>query len=56
MSSVSMNPTTPLPPPFLPPPVDRRNLKFARGARFSQMEAQEKYKEECQRVFELQNK
>ena len=31
-------------------------LKFARGARFSQMEAQEKYKEECQRVFDLQNR
>ena len=29
---------------------------FARGTRFSQMEAQERYKEECQRVFDLQNK
>ena len=36
--------------------VDLKNLKFARGARFSQMEAQEKYREECQRVFDLQNK
>ena len=36
--------------------VDRHNLKFARGAKFSQMEAQEKYKEKCQRVFDLQNK
>ena len=35
--------------------VDIGNLKFARGARFSQMEAQERYKEECQRVFDLQN-
>ena len=39
-----------------PSPVDRHNLKFARGAKFSQMEAQEKYKEKCQRVFDLQNK
>lgn len=37
------------------PSVDIGNLKFARGARFSQMEAQERYKDECQRVFELQN-
>ena len=37
-------------------PVDRHNLKFARGPKFSQMEAQEKYKEKCQRVFDLQNK
>ena len=36
--------------------VDRHNLKFARGPKFSQMEAQEKYKEKCQRVFDLQNK
>eukprot|EP00731_Ephydatia_muelleri_P031270 Em0022g784a len=35
---------------------DGAGLKFARGARFSQMEAQEKYKEECQRVFDLQNR
>ena len=35
--------------------VDIGNLKFARGARFSQVEAQERYKEECQRVFDLQN-
>ena len=36
--------------------ADLKNLKFARGARFSQMEAQEKYREECQRVFDLQNR
>ena len=36
-------------------PVDMMNFKFARGARFSQMEAQERYREECQRVFNLQN-
>ena len=40
---------------FSPFVVDIGNLKFARGARFSQMEAQERYKEECQRVFDLQN-
>ncbi len=36
--------------------VDVDSLMFARGTRFSQMEAQERYKEDCQRVFELQNK
>lgn len=30
--------------------------KFARGNRFSVAEHQERYKEECQRLFELQNK
>ena len=30
--------------------------KFARGTRFSVAEHQERYKEECQRLFELQNK
>ncbi len=35
--------------------VDMKSLKFARGARFSQMEAQERYREECQRIFDLQN-
>ncbi|XP_035682645.1 transcription initiation factor TFIID subunit 1-like [Branchiostoma floridae] len=30
--------------------------KFARGTRFSVAEHQEKYKEECQRIFDLQNK
>ena len=28
--------------------------KFARGARYSVIEYQEKYKEECQRIFDLQ--
>lgn len=32
------------------------NLKFARGARFSQMEAQERYREDCQKMFDLQNR
>jgi transcription initiation factor TFIID subunit 1 len=36
--------------------VDVNSLMFARGTRFSQMEAQERYKDECQRVFELQNR
>lgn len=36
-------------------PVDMKSLKFARGARFSQMEAQERYRDECQRIFDLQN-
>lgn len=36
--------------------VDINSLMFARGTRFSQMEAQEKYKDECQRVFDIQNK
>ncbi|XP_064405397.1 uncharacterized protein LOC135350513 isoform X3 [Halichondria panicea] len=35
--------------------LDMKSLKFARGARFSQMEAQERYREECQRIFDLQN-
>lgn len=35
--------------------VDIKSLKFARGTRFSQMEAQEKYRDECQRIFDLQN-
>jgi hypothetical protein len=30
--------------------------KFARGNRFSVAEHQERYKEECQRLFDLQNK
>ncbi len=30
--------------------------KFARGNRFSIAEHQERYKEECQRIFELQNR
>jgi hypothetical protein len=30
--------------------------KFARGSRYSQMEYQEKYKEDCRKIFELQNK
>ncbi|XP_060231493.1 transcription initiation factor TFIID subunit 1-like [Meriones unguiculatus] len=30
--------------------------KFARGSRFSMAEHQERYKEECQRIFDLQNK
>ena len=36
--------------------VDLMNLKFARGARFSHSEAQERYREECQKMFELQNR
>ena len=30
--------------------------KFARGSRFSLAEHQERYREECQRIFEIQNK
>ena len=30
--------------------------KFARGAKYSLIEHQEKYKEECQRIFDLQTK
>ena len=30
--------------------------KFARGSRFTIAEHQEKYKEECQRIFDLQNR
>lgn len=30
--------------------------KFARGNRYSQMEYQEKYKEDCRKIFEVQNK
>jgi hypothetical protein len=30
--------------------------KFARGSRYSQMEYQEKYKEDCRKIFEVQNK
>ena len=30
--------------------------KFARGSRYSQMEFQEKYKEDCRKIFETQNK
>ncbi|KPJ21250.1 Transcription initiation factor TFIID subunit 1 [Papilio machaon] len=30
--------------------------KFSRGNRFSIAEHQERYKEECQRIFELQNR
>lgn len=30
--------------------------KFARGSRYSQMEYQEKYKEDCRKIFEAQNK
>ena len=29
--------------------------KFARGNRYSQMEYQEKYKEDCRKIFEAQN-
>ena len=36
--------------------VDISSLMFARGSRCSQSEAQERYKEECQRVFDIQNK
>ena len=36
--------------------VDVNSLMFARGTRFSHVEAQERYREECQRVFDLQNK
>uniref|UniRef100_A0A1X7TS07 Bromo domain-containing protein n=1 Tax=Amphimedon queenslandica TaxID=400682 RepID=A0A1X7TS07_AMPQE len=36
--------------------VDVSSLMFARGSRCSQSEAQERYKEECQRVFDIQNK
>lgn len=36
--------------------VDMMNLKFARGARFSHMEAQERYRDECQKMFDLQNR
>ena len=36
--------------------ADRMNLKFARGARFSHMEAQERYRDECQKMFDLQNR
>lgn len=31
-------------------------FKFARGNRFSIAEHQERYKEECQRIFDLQNR
>ncbi|CAB3979442.1 transcription initiation factor TFIID subunit 1 isoform X2 [Paramuricea clavata] len=34
---------------------EERMSKFARGSRFSIAEHQERYKEECQRIFELQN-
>ena len=30
--------------------------KFARGSRFTVAEHQERYKDECQRIFDLQNK
>ena len=30
--------------------------KFARGNRYSQTEYQEKYKEDCRKIFEAQNK
>lgn len=30
--------------------------KFARGSRFTIAEHQERYKEECQRIFDLQNR
>ena len=30
--------------------------KFARGAKYSLIEHQEKYKDECQRIFDLQTK
>lgn len=36
--------------------ADRMNLKFARGAKFSHMEAQERYRDECQKMFDLQNR
>ena len=32
------------------------NLKFARGNRYSAAEHMERYKEECQRIFDLQNR
>ena len=35
---------------------DLMNFKFARGARFSQLEAQERYKDDCQKMFDLQNR
>ena len=31
-------------------------VKFARGNRYSAAEHMERYKEECQRIFELQNR
>lgn len=37
-------------------PEDDAMSKFARGNRFSIAEHQERYKEECQRIFELQNR
>ena len=43
-------------PTMLHPHVDVNSLMFARGARFSQLEVQERYREDCQRVFDLQNK
>ena len=36
--------------------ADKMNLKFARGAKFSHMEAQERYRDECQKMFDLQNR
>ncbi len=36
--------------------ADRMNLKFARGAKFSHMEAQERYRDECHKMFDLQNR
>ncbi|XP_046853130.1 transcription initiation factor TFIID subunit 1-like isoform X2 [Xenia sp. Carnegie-2017] len=35
---------------------EERMSKFARGSRFSIAEHQERYKEECQRLFDLQNR
>lgn len=31
-------------------------VKFARGNRFSAAEHMERYKDECQRIFDLQNR
>ena len=31
-------------------------FKFARSSRFTVAEHQERYKDECQRIFDLQNK
>lgn len=44
---------------IISPPLSYKKTamsKFARGNRFSIAEHQERYKEECQRIFELQNR
>ncbi|XP_065190693.1 LOW QUALITY PROTEIN: transcription initiation factor TFIID subunit 1-like [Sycon ciliatum] len=33
-----------------------KNSKFARGSRFSMAEHQERYREDCQRIFDIQNR